>query len=114
MVASRIQVKTECYLEDLTKLTTLPHHEENAEKKAQATIRLGFRSDEQLAVTFKALEPETRGPSTSRFQARVERKDNLLVLHLEARDVSALRAAINSYLSWAVLIRDICLAFEAL
>ena len=114
MAASRIPVKTERYFEDLTKLTPLGLHGENAEKRAQATICLGFKSDEQLTVTLKALEPETRLSPSTRFQARVERKDNLLVLHLEARDVSALRAAINSYLSWVVLIRDMCLAFEAL
>ena len=95
-------------------LTSFPGSARVAETKVQATIHLGLRSDEQLAVAIKALEPETRVPSTRRFQARVERQANLLVLHLEARDTSALRAVVNSYLSWFVLLRDIFLTLEAL
>ena len=77
------------------------------EIKAKATIRLKFRSKKYLSAAFKALEPETKGTATSRFQVRVEHDDNMLTLNLEAWDTSALRSAINSYLNWVVLLRDI-------
>ena len=78
--------------------------------KAKATIRLKFTSKKHLTAAFKALEPETKGVATSRFQVRVEHDDHLLTLNLEAWDTSALRSAINSYLNWVVLIRDISYA----
>jgi len=94
-----------------SKLPRYPYsYKSAAEMRAKATIRLNFKSKKHLAAAFKALEPETKGAATSRFQVRVERDGNLLILNLEAGDTSALRSAINSYLNWVVLMRDIFLA----
>jgi len=81
--------------------------------KIQATVNLDFPSEKLLQIVLEALRPETRISSTSRSKVQVEGKENRLTLILEARDTSALRAALNSYLRWIAVINDACSAMEA-
>ncbi len=76
--------------------------------KATATIRLRFPSRQQLLAVFRALEPETRSSVTGRSKVTIARKNKTLMLTLifAAKDTSALRAAVNSYLHWAHLTMD--------
>lgn len=74
---------------------------------ATATVRLKFRRKEQLSAIFEALEPETRTTVSSRSKVSVKKEDETLVLTFEAKDTSALRAALNSYLHWIRLARDV-------
>jgi len=80
---------------------------------AGASVRLRFKSREQLESIFKALEPETRTPLTRRSKVRMKREGNSLHLTFEAQDTVALRAAINSYLHWILLARDVLESLEA-
>jgi len=75
---------------------------------ATAKIRLEFPNRKQLSAIFEALEPETRSPVTSRSRVTVLKEDKTLTLTMifEARDSSALRAALNSYLHWIRLTKD--------
>jgi len=66
--------------------------------KAQAIIRLKFSSKKQLKVVLEALNPETKTPSTRRSKVHMKGEEKSLTLNFKARDTSALRAAINSYL----------------
>jgi len=66
--------------------------------KAQAIIRLSFSSEKQLKVVLEALKPETTSPSTRRSKVQMKDEGNSLTLNFKARDTSALRAAVNSYL----------------
>ena len=75
--------------------------------KAQAIIRLNFSSEKQLKVVLEALKPETRTPPTRRSKVQMKGKGNSLTLNFKARDTSALRAAINSYLRWILLTKTI-------
>ena len=68
--------------------------------KAKAIVRLKFPSKKPLEIVFKALEPEIKKPTTDRSKANLERRNNFLVLNVEARDTVALRAALNAYLRW--------------
>jgi len=81
---------------------------------ARASVRLKFQSKEQLESVFKALEPETRTSLTKRSKVRMKKEDDFLSLTLEATDTSALRAAINSYLHWILLTRNIIESLETL
>ena len=80
---------------------------------ATATVRLKFPKEEQLSAIFEALEPETRIGLFRRSKVRVKREAKTLTLVFEARDTSALRAALNSYLHWIRLIRDVLGTIEA-
>jgi len=75
---------------------------------AAATIRLRFPTKKQLTAIYKALKPETRSSVTSRSKVTVQKEDRKLILTLifEAKDTSALRAALNSYLHWIRLTKD--------
>jgi tRNA threonylcarbamoyladenosine modification (KEOPS) complex Pcc1 subunit len=76
---------------------------------ANATIRLRFPTMRQLSAVFRALEPETRSPVTSRSKVTIIKEDEALTLKLvfETKDTSALRAAVNSYLHWIRLTKDV-------
>jgi tRNA threonylcarbamoyladenosine modification (KEOPS) complex Pcc1 subunit len=71
-----------------------------------ATLKLKFEEKRQLDAIFRALEPETRVKLASRSKVEIKRQDDYLVLVFEAKDTSALRAAVNSYLRWIRLMKD--------
>lgn len=81
--------------------------------RVKATVNLNFPSEERLQIVLVALKPETR-ISSSRSKVQAEGKENRLTLIFEARDTSALRAALNSYLRWITVINDACSAMEAI
>jgi len=66
--------------------------------RAQATVHLIFSSEKQLQVVLQALKPETKTSSTHRSKVIMTTEGKGLVLDFMAKDTSALRAAINSYL----------------
>lgn len=75
--------------------------------KAQAIIRLNFSSEKQLKVVLEALKPETKTSSTRRSKVQMKGEGNSLTLNFRARDTSALRAAVNSYLRWILLTKNV-------
>jgi len=81
---------------------------------ARASVRLKFQSREQLESVFKALEPETRTSLTKRSKVRMICEGDAIDLTFEASDTSALRAAINSYLHWILLTREVLESLEKL
>ena len=66
--------------------------------KAQAVIRLNFSSEKLLQVVLQALKPETETSSTGRSEVNMTVEEQGLVLDFRAKDTSALRASVNSYL----------------
>jgi len=74
---------------------------------ATATVRLTFRRKDHLMAIFEALEPETRTALSNRSKVSVEKDGKTLTLVFEAKDTSALRAALNSYLHWIRLTKDV-------
>jgi KEOPS complex subunit Pcc1 len=74
--------------------------------KAQAVVRLRFESQKKSAVVLKALSPEALKSTTGRSVVKIDGKGNVLTLRFEARDTSALRASVNSYLHWVLLAMD--------
>ncbi len=79
---------------------------------AKAIISLKFHSKEQIDSIFKALKPETCSPASSRSKVKMIKEGNSLNLVFEAQDTSALRAAINSYLNWIRLTKEILKSLE--
>ena len=75
--------------------------------KRRAVIRLSFQSKRYLKTVLNALKPETRKSPSSRSRTMVEEEDGNLIVRFEAKDTSALRAAINAYLRWISLTQNI-------
>jgi tRNA threonylcarbamoyladenosine modification (KEOPS) complex Pcc1 subunit len=82
------------------------------EMKAQAAICLNFSSEKQLKVVLEALKPETRTRPTHRSKVQIMSEGNSLTLSFEAKDTSALRAAINSYLRFTSLVSAVLRLIE--
>ena len=71
--------------------------------KAHAVISLNFSSEKQLKAVLGALKPETETSTTSRSKVDMKTENQTLVLEFRAKDTSALRAAMNSYLRLIVV-----------
>jgi tRNA threonylcarbamoyladenosine modification (KEOPS) complex Pcc1 subunit len=60
-----------------------------------------------LDIIIKSLRPELESNITDRSKVLIEASEKGLILKVEAEDVTALRAAVNSYLYWINGIIDI-------
>jgi len=65
---------------------------------AEARISVLFRSRQQMEAIAEALRPEILHPAGEKAQARITKGGKMLRLQFEARDSSALRAIMTSYL----------------
>jgi tRNA threonylcarbamoyladenosine modification (KEOPS) complex Pcc1 subunit len=65
---------------------------------ASAKLLLNFRSHRMANSIAKSLEPELSHPAGSKARARMRISRNELEVRFQARDTTALRAIINSYL----------------
>jgi len=82
--------------------------------KAYATIRIRLPSERESAVIYRALKPETESSPTPRSKVSIDRDRRLLTLTFKASDTTALRAAVNSYLRWFMLLDDAYSKIETL
>jgi KEOPS complex subunit Pcc1 len=76
-------------------------------EKASAVLRVNLPSEKISETIQKALEPETKISITYRSKVRLSREGKTVTLFFEAEDTTALRASINSYLSWLQLLWDL-------
>lgn len=77
----------------------------------RACVRI--RPNGQAGMLTRVLRPEAEG-EVSRSSMRVSEENGELVIDIEAEDVVALRAALNSYLRWTKLAIDTEEAMEVL
>ena len=75
--------------------------------KYSSVIRLKFPSEREAQIFWESLKPETESPATPRSHVRMELMGSLLTFSFEAKDLTALRASLNSYLSWLHLLKSI-------
>jgi len=75
-------------------------------KQASATVEFTFRTAREAGAVQQALKPEEALPVSTRCRAIIRRRKNVLCLRVDAEDTAALRAALNSFLRWAIVARD--------
>jgi KEOPS complex subunit Pcc1 len=63
-------------------------------------LRIPLDSEENAKILLKALTPETASVPSDRARVELAVEGSVLVLRINASDLTALRAAMNSYLSW--------------
>jgi len=80
---------------------------EDLRSKCSASLRLKFPSEKEAQIFWSALKPETESPATPRSRVRIELRGSTLFLFFEADDTNALRASLNSYLSWLNLLKNL-------
>ena len=79
-----------------------------AELKHEAVLRLPLPGAKIAEAVLRALRPEAERPPTGRFSASVALEGSTLMICIRARDTSSLRAAINSFMSWARAVVSVC------
>jgi tRNA threonylcarbamoyladenosine modification (KEOPS) complex Pcc1 subunit len=73
---------------------------------ASAEIRIDAKGG--LAEILEGcLLPEVERPASQRSIVEVEAMNGTLFIHIDASDVVALRAAVNSYLRWVSAVQDV-------
>jgi KEOPS complex subunit Pcc1 len=81
-------------------------------EKALAIVKVNLPSERISETIQRALEPETMTSLTDRSKMKLSREGKTVVLVFEADDTTALRASMNSYLSWLHLLLDLCNSLE--
>ncbi|MBD3407897.1 MAG: hypothetical protein GF411_17385 [Candidatus Lokiarchaeota archaeon] len=67
----------------------------------QANLELDFGTPDLAKVAFAALLPESVSISSDRASASLRVEGPILFIDIDAEDLTALRASMNSYLAWA-------------
>ncbi len=76
-------------------------------KKAYAVLHLTFSSEREADIICKSISPETKVTIRYRSRVKIARYGKRISLIFESRDTTALRASINSYLSWLRLLKSV-------
>ncbi len=69
-------------------------------KATRAEIAIELSSKRHAEAIYKALKPETKHSIGPRSKVAILLRGKALEIVVFARDISALRAAVNSYLRW--------------
>ena len=77
-----------------------------------AKIEVELESAEIAKTLYLALNPETKSVHSERADTHLELRENKLIIDVEAEDLTALRAAINSFLAWLSGSRQVIKAVE--
>lgn len=63
-------------------------------------ILVKFSDSKTAEIFFTSLQPETLKSFTDRSSISIERDDDTIRFLIDAKDVTAFRATVNSYLIW--------------
>ena len=67
--------------------------------KARASVRVNVESQEYLPSLLRAMIPELKKAS-NRAKVKIDADQFAIILSVEAKDTTALRASLNTYLRW--------------
>ncbi len=83
-------------------------------KRATAELYVEFPSKDHARAICEALKPELKTPLTPRSKANVERMGKKVKMSVQAKDIVALRAAVNSYLRFMLSWQSVAKAVDEL
>ena len=66
----------------------------------QATLEIDLETPEVAEIIFEALIPETESIPSERATTRLSLDGSKLTIHIQAGDLTAMRASMNSFLAW--------------
>ena len=64
-----------------------------------AIIEIEFEERKDLDIIFRSVKPEVE-KEIPKTKVSIEKIDNKMILRIESKDTSSLRAACNSFLRW--------------
>ena len=69
-------------------------------QSGRSTLEIDVGDPELAKILHKALVPETLSVPSDRARVSLTLEGGTLIIEIEADDLTALRAAMNSYLAW--------------
>jgi KEOPS complex subunit Pcc1 len=70
------------------------------EVKGTSVLEIPLDSEEEARILYSALAPETESIPSDRASTKVSVNGSSLIVEIDANDLTALRAALNSYVAW--------------
>ncbi len=75
-------------------------------ERAVAKVEFDFKNQRGAEAVLRSLVPEKTLPKTSKCTVDITRRKNVLCLQVDAEDTAALRAALNSFLRWTIVAKE--------
>jgi len=76
-------------------------------------LEVTFKEEKHAQIAFQTILQETTRMSGSRSQSSLTIENKKLVLDIESKDLTSLRATLNSYLKWFLIIKNILQIVES-
>jgi tRNA threonylcarbamoyladenosine modification (KEOPS) complex Pcc1 subunit len=70
-------------------------------------IKFLFENALKASIAFKAVKPEIMQAKFTRSNAKIQRKSNTIILEIQAKDLNAFKASINSFAKSILLSKKI-------
>ena len=68
--------------------------------KGNSTLMIPLESEELAKILYSALLPETESIPSERATTSISVQGSSLIIEIAANDLTAMRAALNSYVAW--------------
>ncbi|NVM55023.1 MAG: hypothetical protein HWN66_15060 [Candidatus Helarchaeota archaeon] len=79
----------------------------------RADISVKFTDPKTAESFFVALQPETLKTFTDRSTISIKKENDIIQFNIDAKDVTAFRATVNSYLIWMRILASISTLFDS-
>jgi len=74
---------------------------------SSAILEVTFKEEKHAQIAFQTILQETTRMISSRSQSSLTIENNKLRVEVHSKDLTSLRATLNSYLKWFLIIKDI-------
>ncbi len=68
--------------------------------EVRANINIEFETNDLAEIVYRAIKPETIKPPTERSKPIIHKNKNLISIQIYSKDLTSIRASLNSYLRW--------------
>jgi tRNA threonylcarbamoyladenosine modification (KEOPS) complex Pcc1 subunit len=68
--------------------------------KSRSVLEIPLESEQKAMILYSALLPETESIPSDRATSRVAVRGSSLFVEIEASDLTAMRASLNSFVAW--------------
>lgn len=72
----------------------------------KATVELKFTNSKTRDISYNSFLPEFDKLNTKRSKIKIEKKENLLIFHIESSDITAFRASISDIIGFSRIVEN--------
>lgn len=72
----------------------------------KATVELKFTNSKTRDISYNSFLPEFDKLNTKRSKIKIEKKENLLIFHIESSDITAFRASISDIIGFGRIVEN--------